>query len=851
MTLQVASRMKSLGVIMAGVIALASLLAACGDSTAPDGGQPCVEDAECAIGEYCKDGICTRIGVCTMDSDCHEGEICEGGMCAPGSRPDGGQDGSDGEDGSDGDEVTDTGGPQPRIFLAGDVVTYQDAQGVIYEINFGNVSMGIPVSRNLIIQNAGDADLEVSVVTLTDDPDDEFSLQPEVPPALVIAPGQEETLVAEYSATDGLTDRAVARIFSNDPENGQIDVQLISEFKGDAAILVDPVALDFGDVAVAAPVTLPLTITNQGTGNAVLRIDAVEPEAAIAAAFSVSLVDAEGIDELTPPVFINKGDFITAEVTFEAPARNLYEGDLVIQSSVDVASPTLVPLRGRAGAPAIAVDPLTVDFGQVPANEWAEDRIVTISNEGVGELTVSAIDLTGSADFSLDQLPARPLVVPPDGQAQFHVRYFPAGVGNDTGIISIVHDDLSHPTVQVSVGGEAVMGNADPTAVIKVDGVDTDSILVESGTRVNLDGTDSFDNDGSITAFEWRIIQRPFPDNCNNPEANLSNTASPNPFIVPQRGGFLIIGLRVMDDLDAWSDEDTLVIQVFSRPEAEIRQGGNDTGYVEVDMDETLQFNGGFSTDCDGNVTDYAWSWVSYPAGRGSPPTIGGGDQYASVLFDFPGDYTLGLVVMDDDNPQNDSDQASFDIMVRGPKAFRITADWYDNGHEDHHVDVDLHLLRPGAVSDWSPDACCPKDGPGSESCDSSPDWGVLGSPSYQSDGWEDDGVRPAGSPGDEISFLNPGMGSYTVKVQFRCHSSADLGGQYICCDEQGFPCWIPFNFCGETCDRFADGVVTVYVTDYYNNETQLAQRPFTIDNEQVWAFDTIGVLNWPEGSFQ
>jgi len=237
MTLQVARRMKSRGVIIAGVIALASLLAACGDPTAPDCGQPCSDDFECCVGEYCKDGICTPIGsrVCTFDSECHEDEICEGGMCIPGSRPDGGHDGSDGidgEDGSDGDAATDTGGPQPRIFLAGDVVTHQDAQGVIYEINFGNVSMGVPVSRNLIIQNAGDADLEVSVVTLTDDPDDEFSLQPEVTPesALLIAPGQEETLVVEYSAADGLTDRAVARIFSNDPENGQIDVQLGSEF---------------------------------------------------------------------------------------------------------------------------------------------------------------------------------------------------------------------------------------------------------------------------------------------------------------------------------------------------------------------------------------------------------------------------------------------------------------------------------------------------------------------------------------------------------------------------------------------------------------------------------------------
>lgn len=856
-------RMKRCAVWLVCLAGAATLLVACGDSTAPDGGQPCQDDLECGLGEYCKDGICTPIGgdqdprPCGEDSDCAAGEICEGGLCVPGHRPDGGDDGGDGgSDGGDasadgGDSGGDAIGPAPDIFLGGDVVAHQDAQGVTYEINFGNVTMGVPVTRNLTIQNLGEADLVVDVATLTDDPDGEFSLSPQVPPAITVPPGEEHTLVVEYNAADGMTDRAEARLFSNDPDDGQLAVQLISEFKGEAAIAIDPVALDFGDVAIGQASTRDVTIANGGTGNAVLRIDAVAPEASIAAAYDVLLLAADGATELDVPCYVNRGDFITAAVTFLAPARNRYEGDLVITSSDEAASPSTVALRGRAGVPSIAVEPAAIDFGEVPANAWADDATVTVRNEGVGLLTVADIALNPAGDFSLADLPQLPAEIAPGGEVSFRVRYYPEGEGQDTAILSIGHDDPDQPDVQIAVGGTGVQGNARPTAVILAGGADVDTIEVGRGQRVNLDGTDSSDSDGTVTAYDWSLDQQPPPDNCGNPESSLSSVASPTPFLLPERGGYYTVSLRVRDDDDAWSQDDTLTVQAISVPSADIRQGGNDTGFVEVDMGETLQFNGGFSTDCDGSISGYDWSWEAFPAGRGAPPAISGGDQYASVTFDFPGDYTLGLVVSDDDVPANQSAMATFDIRVRGPKAFRVTADWYDLGNGDNEVDVDIHLLRPEAASDWAPDGCCPKEGNGGEECDPEPDWGVHGTPVYQTDGYEDDGVRPRGAPGDEVNLSNPGMGQYTIKVHYRCHLSTDFSG-YWCCDDDGPPCWFPFNLCGAAaCSRAADGLVTVYVTQHDNTEVQLVQRTFHIDSEQWDSFDTIGTLSWPDGNFQ
>jgi hypothetical protein len=331
-----------------------------------------------------------------------------------------------------------------------------------------------------------------------------------------------------------------------------------------------------------------------------------------------------------------------------------------------------------------------------------------------------------------------------------------------------------------------------------------------------------------------------------------------------REAGKTTIGLRVQDDLLAWSDEDLLEINVEAKPQADIRVGGNTTGYIEIDMGDTITFDGTFSSDCDGIVSGYDWSWVLVPPGRGGDPTIGGGNDFASVLFDFPGMYAIQLVVTDDDG--HPSDPATFDVLVKGPRAFRVTTDWFDMGDSDHHVDVDLHLLKPGSTNLCSADDCYPqKPGGNHPSCDDSgntnPNWGALGSPVYQRDSWEDsDGLNPPNpaNPADEINFPSPGMGAFSIYVTYRCHSSTQVGGDYLCCDDMcsvGCPFCI---FCGagtesNNCDRRAVGEVRIYITDYDGNEAELtsARRQFSFDGEEQYQYRQIGAISWPDGTFQ
>ncbi|MBW1810005.1 MAG: choice-of-anchor D domain-containing protein [Deltaproteobacteria bacterium] len=867
----VPNRRPKLSRLLFGLLALGLLLSGCSGDTTNDAGTPCSIDDECGIGEYCKEGYCTPFGgdkgpqFCDADNDCEEGQICEQGICVPGER----QDGSDGAvDGGDrqpdgGGDTTDSGDLKPQIALGGDVTVYEDDQGKIYEINYGSVTVGSPVERTMVIRNSGQADLEVSVVTLTEDPGGEFEITPSVPPALVIGPGEEESLVVTYQAKDGLTDRAVAKVFSNDPDEGEIDVQLVSEFKGEARIYLDPPALDFGAVSQGQSTTLPLTITNQGTGNAVLTIESVEPEVGIQTAYEIELEDPNDQSVLTPPVFINRGDFITAQVTFLAPARGSFNGNLIIVNSDQAASPATVALIAAAGIPSLTVEPENVEFGMVAATTWAADETVTLRNDGYGDLTITSIELAAgsSTDILLEDipapLPAQALVLAPEEFATLTIRYYPAEIGTDMATILVAHDaPEAGQELQVLISGEGFQGNARPTAVIKADGQDTALIRINLNEQVILDGSDSFDTDGTVEGYLWELIEQPSIPKCGSP-FTLSNIYNDVTSIIPTEAGLTRIGLTVTDNSTADSNQDILDIQVAAKPEAKIKEGGNDTGFVEVDMGESVVFDATQSSDCDGAVLDYLWTIESYPAGRGAPPNIGGGDLYATIIFDFPGDYEIGLVVKDNDSPQNSSDMATFDVLVKGPKAFRVTLDWYNQDPAHQNVDVDMHLLKPGSTDTcaWnedpcSEDDCCPDKG-GVDDCHPNPDWGILGSPYYGTDNYEDpDGaVDPPGNFGDEISFIAPGMGDYKLFVYFRCHSSSDTTG-YICCDDFLFYCPISIA-CDDRCDRAAAGIVRFFVTDYNDQETEVTQKTFGYSNGQVKTFFQVGTISWPNGTLQ
>ncbi|MBN2498984.1 MAG: choice-of-anchor D domain-containing protein [Deltaproteobacteria bacterium] len=453
-------RIRLIGILTGAlIVALAGgWLCACSDATSThDAGQTdivnlCQQDAHCPPGHYCDDGVCKRaLILCDEQGLCPEGMECRNGGCVPVDSPDGGTDG--GEDG--GDEAA----PGPDI----EVVSPELSDG-IYELNFGNVMVGVTVEQQVVLTNTGDENLQILNLNFESGTDlDDFAIPAPVLDSLpiVIAPGAEQTLDVVYTATDGITDHCVLDIISNDPDEALVQIHLLSEFKGDAAARLAPAALDFGDVPVGtsgAPLTL--TLSNAGSGNAVLTVEEVRLGILANEDFDLALLDADGQPVDALPALLNNADFIDVQVTYH-PQLAEEDSDQVVAVTDDALQPTLrADLTGRGVIGDVTADPSPVDMGRVRVGHLQE-QAVSLTNSGGASLELTGVALSGtsaewtlaSSDLQLDDLATNPHPLEPGESVSVTLGFGPVDVGVETGHLQIDHSGPGQ-TLEVSLRAE-------------------------------------------------------------------------------------------------------------------------------------------------------------------------------------------------------------------------------------------------------------------------------------------------------------------------------------------------------------------------------------------------------------
>jgi|GEM_PF-6062016 len=118
-----------------------------------------------------------------------------------------------------------------------------------------------------------------------------------------------------------------------------------------------------------------------------------------------------------------------------------------------------------AQAPDINVQPTALDFGGVGVND---DSLLTISitNTGNAELEVSSIDVIGAdaSQFSLPSLPTFPILIQPGSQpVEISVQFNPASGGVKSGFLIIVNNDPDENPFDVSLSGEGVFPDIEPS----------------------------------------------------------------------------------------------------------------------------------------------------------------------------------------------------------------------------------------------------------------------------------------------------------------------------------------------------------------------------------------------------
>jgi hypothetical protein len=184
-----------------------------------------------------------------------------------------------------------------------------------------------------------------------------------------------------------------------------------------------------------------------------------------------------------------------------------------------------------------------------------------------------------------------------------------------------------------SAADQVVIGtyNAAPTA-----DAGGDQTIIIIGTTVELDGGQSFDPEDDGITYLWTIAQKPVGS-----VAELSDSYSATPAFTADIHGDYSISLVVTDVFGAVSTPDNLTVS-FENIEPVADSGADQS----VMVGDTVHLDGSASSDGNGDLLTYSWSFTSKPAQSLAElidPTL----AQTSFVTDEPGVYVLSLIVND------------------------------------------------------------------------------------------------------------------------------------------------------------------------------------------------------------
>ncbi|MCK6546632.1 choice-of-anchor D domain-containing protein [Myxococcota bacterium] len=312
-------------------------------------------------------------------------------------------------------------------------------------VNFGTVPInGTPASRNLVLQNAGNAPLVISAITLnTATPELRLTTQPALP--VTIDPAGSVQLAITYAPVDGGPDSAELIVASNDRDESTLilPVNGVGGVPTTCSVAVAPTQVTFGLVERGRQARLPVEIRNAGAQPCTVS------NLALVGATEFSLASA-------PPAALNipPGSTSRIEVVY-APTQYGNHTTLLSFNADDPAQPMVsVPISGTSAPSDLLVVPSQLDFNVVPVTCRSPNRAITLYNTGSNNITITQVYLDPSTSPEFELAPyAVPTVIPPGGSSVLNLRYHPTDIGVDTGVLFIAHTAGAVP-VAVPLSGD-------------------------------------------------------------------------------------------------------------------------------------------------------------------------------------------------------------------------------------------------------------------------------------------------------------------------------------------------------------------------------------------------------------
>ena len=295
-----------------------------------------------------------------------------------------------------------------------------------YSFDFGNVNIGEEVTDTLTVYNLGNDILNVSNVVTT---------LPEFTVSMtnfIVDPDGSEELYITFSPLELTTYDAVMTIFSNDPENPQIEVDLTGCYQA-PIIDVSAVSIDFGGIVLGELSSETLVVSN--LGNAVLHVSGVE---------LVSAVFTANLDDFS----VAAGGSQDIVITYEPDDTEPDFATLILHCNDPQNAELEVELSGESLYPLIELSLTNINFGIVVIGEARIDTL-TVSNTGTAILNISEIELASDV-FSVN---LEELIVNPGESEELLVTFTPDSTGIELTTMILYQNDPITPISNITLSG--------------------------------------------------------------------------------------------------------------------------------------------------------------------------------------------------------------------------------------------------------------------------------------------------------------------------------------------------------------------------------------------------------------
>jgi hypothetical protein len=316
-------------------------------------------------------------------------------------------------------------------------------------LNFGNVFTGLKATNNLVLTNAGTANLTISLLALSAA---EFSVGGITTPETLSA-GQSAQIALTFapsatgSATGSLT------ITSNDPLSPTLSVALSGTGTSTPTgrLTANTSSINFGPVAPGTTAEQPIVLTNGG--NSAVAISSITVAGAG--------VTATGIEI---PGILNPEESATLKASFAPATTASVTGSITIVSNA-ANTPLKIAVTGTGAQPGLSISPSSFNFGNVVDGQ-SKSQTFTVTNTGTLALALTQLTASGGG-YSVSGL-ATPATIASGSNATFSVLFAPRTAGSLAGTVSLVSNAPNSPNVLSLMGtgtAASVTLSASPTSV--------------------------------------------------------------------------------------------------------------------------------------------------------------------------------------------------------------------------------------------------------------------------------------------------------------------------------------------------------------------------------------------------